>query len=92
MHDSLQPRILLVDDNEVLLADYRRILEPTNGAADTIFGGKGNDIVLGGGAVDIISDDDGNDLVFGSFGDVAALPVVGGVGTIDAGRACRTTT
>jgi signal transduction histidine kinase len=28
MHDHSQPRILLVDDNEVLLADYQRILEP----------------------------------------------------------------
>src|SRR4051812_36629203 len=28
MLDSTHPRILLVDDNEVLLADYRKILEP----------------------------------------------------------------
>ncbi|HMG20287.1 MAG TPA: response regulator, partial [Kofleriaceae bacterium] len=33
MLDS-QPRILLVDDNEVLLADYRRILEPAARDAD----------------------------------------------------------
>jgi two-component system NtrC family sensor kinase len=33
MHDS-PPRILLVDDNEVLLADYRRILEPADASAD----------------------------------------------------------
>jgi signal transduction histidine kinase len=34
MLDSLQPRILLVDDNEVLLADYRKILAPANRDAD----------------------------------------------------------
>src|SRR5262245_4921736 len=34
MLDSLSPRILLVDDNEVLLADYRKILSPPNRDAD----------------------------------------------------------
>ena len=58
--------------------------QPTNGAADTIFAGTGNDIVLGGGAGDVISGEDGNDLVFGDFGEVAAMPVAGVVGTIDA--------
>jgi two-component system, NtrC family, sensor kinase len=33
MLDSTHPRILLVDDNEVLLADYRKILEPPRRAA-----------------------------------------------------------
>ena len=55
-------------------------VEPNNGAADTVFGGVGNDIVFGGGAGDDLSGDEGNDLVFGDFGQVKASPVAGGVG------------
>jgi Ca2+-binding RTX toxin-like protein len=44
--------------------------DPVLGAADTIDGDEGNDIVLGGTAGDTISGNAGNDLIFGDHGKV----------------------
>jgi len=51
MLDSAHPRILLVDDNEVLLADYRKILEPPLRAALDLELDELEALAIGGPAV-----------------------------------------
>ncbi|HET7352029.1 MAG TPA: hypothetical protein VFJ28_13915 [Marmoricola sp.] len=59
-------------DAAFLTVDVLRTAETGIGAADTISGRAGNDILLGGRGDDTISGDAGNDLVLGDFGWVGA--------------------
>jgi Ca2+-binding RTX toxin-like protein len=59
-------------DAAFLTVDVLRTAETGVGAADTISGRAGNDVLLGGRGGDTISGDGGNDLVFGDFGWVGA--------------------
>jgi len=71
----------VVNDNDASDIDVVATREPNLGGADSIGGGSGNDIIVGGTAGDSIDAGAGNDLVFGDHallvGDVdgAALPL-----------------
>jgi Ca2+-binding RTX toxin-like protein len=60
-------------DAAFLTVDVLRTAETGVGAADTISGRAGNDILLGGKGGDTVHGDAGNDLVLGDFGWVGAL-------------------
>ncbi|MBW6493254.1 MAG: hypothetical protein K0B16_01635 [Burkholderiaceae bacterium] len=66
-------------------------VEPDNGAADTIYGGTGDDQILGGDEGDTISDEAGHNIVFGDHGVIDYVIVDGDLTDIDLIESLSTT-
>ncbi len=83
-------------DGDFLTTDAMLTVDTSVGASDTINGGNGDDIVLGGAGGDTIDAGEGNNIVFGDFGRIVLAnglpllalstdPGLGGSDTIRAG-------
>ena len=66
--------VILGDNGKVVpsggVIQYLQVIDPTIGGGDTIFGGVGNDIIIGGTAGDEIHGGAGHDVLFGDHAEV----------------------